>query len=264
MLSRSSSHTVKEAVERQFSQVAADYANSLVHQQGDEFQTMIELAELTGSERILDAGCGPGHTALTFAPHVAHVTAVDLSKAMLDQGRRLAMERGLGNVSFELGDVERLPFEDGSFDRIVTRYSAHHWPAPEKALAEFHRVLRMGPDLNPKLIIADVVSFSDCTVDTHLQTLELLRDASHVRDHLPEQWIDMLDAAGFHASLSMEWSLRIDFKSWVERMRTPADKVALLRILLTEAPDVVRESLQIEPSSDFGFRCALITGIPKL
>ena len=91
---------------------------------------MLALADLSGDERILDAGCGPGHTALTFAPHVAQVVGVDLSDQMLDQGRRLAAERGLTNVEFRTGDVEALPFDSGEFDVVVTRYSAHHWPAP--------------------------------------------------------------------------------------------------------------------------------------
>ena len=110
----SPSPTVKQAVESHFSPVAAKYASSVVHAQGDELEMMLDLAAVIGSERVLDAGCGPGHTALTFAPHVAEVVGVDLSDAMLAQGRQLAAERSLTNVEFREGDVEALPVEDGS------------------------------------------------------------------------------------------------------------------------------------------------------
>ena len=79
--------SVKAAVESQFASVAANYASSRVHSQGDEFKRMLELAALDGTEHVLDAGCGPGHTALTFAPHAGALTAVDLTEAMLEQGR---------------------------------------------------------------------------------------------------------------------------------------------------------------------------------
>lgn len=251
--------TVKQTVESRFGQVAANYASSIVHQQGEEFSVMLELAELSGTEQVLDAGCGAGHTALTFAPHVRHITAVDLTEAMLEHGRRLAAEKNLGNVTFKLGDVEQLPFEDNTFDLVVTRYSAHHWPNPDQALTEFYRVLRKNNAKNAQLLIADVVSYNDYTADSHLQTIEILRDSSHVRDHTPDQWLAMLDNAGFEAKLSYEWLLWIDFDSWVERMRTPADNAAIIRKLLQEAPDIVREKLRVESNGDFSFRSALFS-----
>src|SRR5690606_16665032 len=116
-----------------------------------------------------DAGCGAGHTATTFAPHAAGVVALDFTESMLVQVQQLAAEKGLTNVETRLGDVEALPFEDASFDLVVSRFSAHHWPHPQQALAEFRRVLCPGG----RVLIADVVGFDDPTCDTFLNTVEL-------------------------------------------------------------------------------------------
>src|SRR5690606_3524395 len=126
--------SIKAAVERQFSQVAENYRTSAVHAAGEDLARLVEAAALSGREAVLDAGSGAGHTALAVVPYAARVTSVDLSASMLAQGRRLAIERGLRNLHFEVGDVESLTFADGSFDVVTSRYSAHHWPHPQNAL----------------------------------------------------------------------------------------------------------------------------------
>jgi ubiquinone/menaquinone biosynthesis C-methylase UbiE len=258
----SRSSTAKQSVESRFSQVAADYATSAVHRYGLEFEAILDLAAPTGTEQVLDAGCGPGHTALTLAPHVHEVIALDLSQAMLAQGRRLARSQGITNVSFRTGDVEELPFDDGAFDLIVTRFSAHHWPAPETALSEFRRTLRTDGATPGRLLLADVVSFDDYTTDTHLQSIELLRDPSHIRDHTTGQWVEMFIAEGFQADVRFTWQLRLDFQSWVTRMRTPGDVVETIRKVLLNAPVEVQNNLNIEPDCSFSLPCALLHAVP--
>ena len=137
---------------------------------------------------FLDAGCGAGHTAASFAPHVAEVVALDFTASMLRQVEVLAKDRDLTNVNTRLGDVESLPFADAGFDLVVSRYSAHHWARPEQALGEFRRVLRGGG----KFVLSDVLGFGDYVCDTYLNAIEVLRDPSHVRDYTLEEWEDFL------------------------------------------------------------------------
>jgi ubiquinone/menaquinone biosynthesis C-methylase UbiE len=245
---------VKATVERQFSQVAEAYRTSAVHAAGADLDPLVTAARLTGTERALDAGSGAGHTVLALAPHAAEVVSVDLAEAMLAQGRRQAVERGLTNVLFERGDVEALGYADGTFDVVVTRYSAHHWPHPRRALAEFHRLLRPGG----RLLVSDIVSWDDFTLDTHLQAVELLRDPSHVRDHTEAEWLALLAAAGFAAEVVYRWPLRLEFDDWVGRMATPPDAVAMIRRLLDGAPGEVRATLDVGPDHSFTIRGALL------
>ncbi|MCB0139506.1 MAG: class I SAM-dependent methyltransferase [Caldilineaceae bacterium] len=252
----SQTDSIKSAVNQQFSQVAANYSTSAVHAAGADLQKMVELGRLTGVERVLDAGCGAGHTALAFAPFAREVMAVDLSEAMLGQCRTLAAARGITNADFRMGDVEQLDFGEGEFDLVVSRYSAHHWPHPQVAINEFARVLKPGG----LLLLDDIVSYDSHMCDSYLQTIEVLRDPSHVRDHTPQQWCAMFAAAGLQADVPYEGGVWIDFASWVERMNTPATAVAAIQQLFGVAPAEVQQSLQIAPNGDFTFRGAIMRG----
>ena len=251
------SSSIKDTVAQQFDPVADNYRTSSVHAAGEDLAQLVMHAALGGGEAVLDAGSGAGHTALAFAPHVQSVISVDLAPSMLAQGKALALERGVHNVEFRQADVEALPFADGSFDVIVSRYSAHHWPHPQRALAEFRRLLRPGG----RLLLSDIVSYDDFTADTHLQTLELLRDRSHVRDHSVAGWLALLGAAGFTAGVPFTWALRLDFASWVERIRTPDEDVAAIRRLLDHAPAEVRTVLRVEADHSFTLQGAIFKAI---
>lgn len=248
------SSSIKSTVERQFSQVADNYRTSAVHAMGQDLAQMVAAGALSGREVVLDAGSGAGHTALAFAPHVAHVVSVDLSASMLAQGARLAAERAITNVEFRQADVEALPFAAGEFDLIVARYSAHHWPHPQAALAGFRRLLR------PRglLLLADIVSLDDFVFDTHLQAIELLRDPSHVRDHTAAAWLAMLAEAGMSGEVIFTWSLRLDFATWIQRMATPPAAEAMIRRLFDGAPTEVRAAFCVEADHSFTIPGALI------
>jgi len=247
---------VKASVQQQFGNVAANYATSIVHASGEDMNRMVQLAELSGTEKVLDAGCGAGHTALAFAPHVAEVIAYDLTLSMLEQVNRLAVERGVTNLTTQHGDVEKLPFENGTFDRVVSRYSAHHWPHPARALAEFRRVLKQGG----QFILSDIVADESPTLDTFLQTIELIRDPSHVRDHSISQWNMLLRDTGFTPEVLYTWQLPLDFDAWVTRMATPAPSVAMIRALFDGAPTEVRNAMDVQPNYRFQIPGALFRG----
>jgi len=251
-------HDLKASVQQQFGPVAANYSTSTVHAKGADLAEMVKAAHVTGAERVLDAGCGAGHTALTFAPLVAAVTAVDFTESMLGQGRALAAERGLTNLDFRYADVEALPFADGEFDLVVSRYSAHHWPHPERALQEFLRILRPGG----ALVMSDIVSYDDLICDTYLQAIELLRDPSHVRDHTVNQWTALLTAAAFtQVETAYTGPVWIDFADWIKRMATPAPNAQMIRTLFDGAPAEFRRALQIEANHDFSFTGAVLRAI---
>src|SRR5688500_14312800 len=135
---------VKESVRSQFGRVAANYASSAVHLDGPDLRAMREAWPLRGDELVLDAGTGAGHATLAFAPLVGKVVTVDLAAPMLAQAERLAGERGVTNVEFRQGDVEHLPFEAATFDLVVSRFAAHHFPHPARAVQELARVLKPG------------------------------------------------------------------------------------------------------------------------
>ena len=254
----STTMNLKQAVEAQFSAAATAYAQSGVHAGGPDLEAMLTSAATTGRERLLDLGSGAGHTSLFFAPHVAEVHALDLSEPMLDHGRRLARERSLSNLTWHRGEAESLPFPDAHFDLVTSRQSAHHYEDLERALGEVARVLEPGG----RFVVVDSVAPEDHAGDTFLNTFEVLRDHTHVRDHRVSDWGRMLEAAGMKAEAGPRWWLDMDFGSWVRRSATARDAVEALRAFVRRAPSDVREPFFPDPDgcSRVRLEAALIIG----
>jgi ubiquinone/menaquinone biosynthesis C-methylase UbiE len=238
-------HTGK--VEEQFGKVADAYLSSTVHSQGADLRTVGEKFRHASNATVLDLGCGAGHLGFAIAPHVRSVVAYDLSLEMLDVVCQEAGRRNLGNIVTRQGRVDELPFEDRSFDWVCTRYSAHHWTGVSHAIAEIRRVLKR----EGTFILIDTCAPAGALLDTHLQAIELLRDGSHVRNYTHAQWAAMLQIEGFEIEAHSLWKISIDFKSWVERMRTPSLHVAALTALLKKAPQEVRDYFQIAEDGSF-------------
>ena len=241
----STTHT--DVVQRQFGEQASAYLSSAVHAQGSEFALL--QAELSGraDARLLDLGCGAGHVSFHVAPLVAEVVAYDLSQAMLDVVASAAAERGLSNVSTQCGAAERLPFADAGFDFVFSRYSAHHWSDLGQALREVRRVLKPGG----VAAFVDVMSPGSPLLDTYLQSVEVLRDTSHVRDYSAGEWLRQVSEAGLFVRGHSRQRLRLEYSSWVERMRTPAAMRQAIRELQQAMGEEVRQYYQIEADGSF-------------
>ncbi len=110
-------------------------------------EPLIAAAEVAPGHEVLDLASGIGEPALTTARRVApggRVTASDLVPEMLAGAKRRAAEAGIDNMRFEIADMEALPFDDASFDRVMCRFGIMFCPRAERALAEARRVLRPG------------------------------------------------------------------------------------------------------------------------
>ena len=104
------------------------------------------LPYLRPGMRLIDCGCGPGSITADLAEAVApgEVVGFDLRPDALAQGRLLARERGLPNLTFELADIYRLPHADNSFDAAWSCAVIQHLADPVQGLKEIRRVLRPG------------------------------------------------------------------------------------------------------------------------
>lgn len=251
----------QELVAAQFGATASAYLTSTVHAQGADLEQLKQaLAHLkpVAHSRVLDLGCGAGHASFAAATVANEVVAYDLSAEMLDVVAGAARDRGLSNITTRQGAAERLPFDDASFCAVVSRMSAHHWRDVPAALRDIRRVLKP----NGKVVLIDIVGAEDPLCDTWLQSVELLRDPSHVRDNTPVGWARLFGQAGFEVEVSPVWRIEIEFQSWVARMRTPEVAQAAIRHLWDKAPAEVRDRYRVKPDGSFALEAAMVTAVP--
>ena len=237
----------ENTVTQSFGPRAAAYLTSQVHATGRDLELLAAALAETPNAKVLDLGCGAGHASYAAASAVAEVVAYDLTEAMLRVVERTAQERGLTNVRTVQGSAERLPFADSSFDWVISRYSAHHWRNLPAAMLEIARVLKSGG----QVCLIDVAGGPEPLLDTHLQSVEMLRDPSHVRDYTEGEWLRYFSDVSLKAEVTERWRLPAEFSSWIERMNTPAERVTAIREVWTTAPAEVREHYAVAADGSF-------------
>jgi ubiquinone/menaquinone biosynthesis C-methylase UbiE len=121
---------------------AGEYADLSPHI-ADVGERVIGLAEIVPGMRLLDIACGTGNAAIPAARAGAIVTAVDLTPKLLDAGRARAATAGV-DIVWREGDAEALPFEDHTFDRVVSTFGHMFAPRHQRAADEMARVCRPG------------------------------------------------------------------------------------------------------------------------
>jgi len=203
---------------------ADQYTTSAAHTDRQVLGRLVEIADPKADWRVLDIGTGTGHTALAFAPHVREVVGLDLTEEMLREARKLARERGVGNVAFRAADVHRLPRElDGAFDLVTCRRAAHHFGDIHRAVAEMVRTLRSGHTL----LIDDRSVPEDDWIDETMHRLDCLHDESHVRQYRPNQWCALLETAGLSVELVEPYTKHRPVTAFTNRV--PPENVAKIR-----------------------------------
>ena len=234
-------------VEQQFGEQASAYLSSAVHASGRDLVRLGERLLAEPQAAVLDLGCGGGHASYVAAQHVKSVVAYDLSARMLEVVAEAARARGYPHLTTQQGYAEQLPFADQQFDIVISRYSAHHWHDVGRALREVKRVLKPGG----KVIFMDVSAPGNPVLDIWLQTVEALRDTSHVRDYAPGEWLTMFTEAGLAVSAVQHDRLDLEFCSWIERMRTPAVMTEAIRAYQQSASDEVQHYFALQPDGSF-------------
>ena len=116
-----------------------------------------EIGRQRAGARVLDVPCGGGVAVRGLRPgQGVDYVAADISQRMLDRTARVARERGAADqVTTQLADVEELPYEDQSFDLVVSFTGLHCFPDPARAVVEMCRVLKLGGVLTGSAVLND-------------------------------------------------------------------------------------------------------------
>lgn len=131
------------------------------------------LGHLLPALEVADLGCGEGYLSIEAAAWARRVVAVDRSAAVLRKARALARKRGVTNVVWKRGELERVPLDAASVDVALLSQALHHAADPAVAIAEAARIVRPGG---------------------HVLVLDLRpHDQAWVRDRLGDQWLGFAD-----------------------------------------------------------------------
>jgi SAM-dependent methyltransferase len=248
-----------ETIREQFDRAAAAYGASPIFAKGHDLVLMVQTGSPAPDMTVLDVGCGAGHTAFAFAPHVREVTGIDLSPGMLAEATQQAAARGIANVRFLEASAAELPFADCQFDIVTCRYVAHHFPSLMPALTEIFRVIKPGG----QFLVTDIISPEDDALAEFINRIELLRDPSHSRDWTISEWQVAGESVGMPLAAIAEWKVPVDFADWTARQQTPPAAVAELEALLDSAPPAAQSAFSIvgAPQRSFYLWSALLRGL---
>lgn len=246
--------THHDRVNQQFSDQASAYLTSAVHASGRDLERLSVRLSAFPQAAVLDMGCGAGHASFIAAVKVKSVVAYDLSEQMLNVVSQAAATRGITNITPCQGYAEALPFPDETFDVVISRYSAHHWHDVGLALREVRRVLKP----NGRVIFMDIQSPGHPVLDIWLQTVEALRDTSHVRNYASGDWLRLFNEAGLMVNDVICDKLALEFSSWIARMRTPVVLSDAIRAYQKSASDQVKTYFQLQPDGSFTSDTVLI------
>lgn len=109
----------------------------------EPFITCFARFERWSGKRVLEIGCGPGIDLVQFARAEAKVSGIDISPHSVDLARKWLSINGC-TAEVQVGDAERLPYEDGQFDFVYSWGVLHHTPDIWQAVREIYRILKPG------------------------------------------------------------------------------------------------------------------------
>ena len=192
-----------------WSRRAEAFRESKTHREGEDLDRLVSWAE---GETALDVATGGGHVARRLRERGFTVVSCDPAPGMQPD---------------VICHAEHLPFADGSFDVVVCRIAAHHFPDIAAAVEEMARV-------SQRLLVVDDLLFDGEGVEE----AHRLRDPTHVRSYTEDEWRELLGTNGFEVEqVEVLGGRRLALESWLDRVEVPADDRPRILELLGDASD---------------------------
>ncbi len=231
---------IKESAIMQFGKQAEAYAKGNIFVDVVHLSEVVKRSGVEKNHRVLDIATGAGFLALEFAKKSDISIGCDLTRNMILKAREKEKILGLKNTGFLLSDVESLPFPDDCFDIVSCRFAFHHFPNPEKALLEMIRVSRH------RLVLVDGVSSEDVEKSLFHNSIEKMRDPSHVRIYSLSEIEDMFNVAGADITDITHWEIPQDFEEWMTRAGTDKAQTEMIESMMLKSIDGDRTGLWVK------------------
>lgn len=187
----------------------------------EHLQRIMKALDIQDDFQVLDLGTGSGFLAFPLAERFpeSQITGLDILPQTLARDAEKARAQNISNLHFICYDGMSLPFEDDTFDVIVSRYCMHHFPEIEKTFGEIARVLK----LDGQFFISDPTPNEDDFqrfVDTYMQ----MKDDGHNKFYTKDEFVRLAENAGLKLESSFDTHIRFPRKS-VDAYRKIAEDV---------------------------------------
>ena len=184
------------------------YRESAAHREGPDLDLLVAWVEQSGAKTALDVATGGGHVARRLRDIGVNVVTTDAAPGMEPD---------------VITRAEHLPFDDGSFDAVVSRVAHHHFDEPQAAIDEMARVS------GGLVVVVDNLFMSD-----EAEEADKLRDPSHVRNYTEAEWRAMFEHAGLEVEEVEHFDKPIEFQPWLDRVHCAGDDAGRVRELLAD------------------------------
>jgi ubiquinone/menaquinone biosynthesis C-methylase UbiE len=208
-----------DSIKREFSKQAPRWAKAEI---SSILQSIVARLNLQPHYLALDVAAGTGLLARAISPYVKQVTALDITPAMIQS----ANLQGITNINFEQGVAEELPFPEGTFDLVGTRFSIHHFLRPRVVIREMCRVC----GAKGRVLIIDLVSSENEHLARQYNALERLRDPSHTEALSLTALKRAVEDAGLRILDCYLLDVEMELEEWLETLG-PSESAAREQII---------------------------------
>lgn len=208
---------IEEIVRQSFSVQAENFESPAMSFSKQEYlQETLKAVGANKTDLALEVAAGTCACGRALADQVQHVVCLDLTPAMLAEGKKEAERQGKTNMTFLLGNAMELPFLPDSFDLVISRLAFHHFPDVRRPMQEMARVLKPGG----KLVLIDMEAAEEYLRQTE-DEIETLRDASHVKNLSREEMLHLFEEEKIEVEQCTSTKIPVSLDAWMQLTKTP-------------------------------------------
>ena len=232
-----------DLIKEQFDKQSATFGTMAGHY--DALDSIVRLSQTTSNDTVLDVACGPGIVACAFAKIAKKVQGIDLVPAMIERAQKAQKDQGLNNMSWEICNVNPLPYEHCSYSIVVSRFAFHHFIDPQAVLEEMTRVAKW----DGRVVVVDVF-MNDQNQASAYDTMEQLRDPSHTRALLLDELTNMFEKSELTLLAKQFYRLPVEVDELLKATVTPIKEAEEFKMIVKA--DVGVNKLGIEAKVNDG------------
>lgn len=190
------------------------YANII--KDDKHLSALMHLLEDGNYRKILDIGTGTGYLAFPLAEKfpASIVYGIDIAETIIEKNNENVKEKGLSNLFFRAFDGLKYPFEDESFDLIVTRYAFHHFPNVEDAIQQMNRILVKGG----MVLVSDPMR-NDKDVNGIIDEYMRVKKDGHIQFYSANELDELFLSSGFVKEKQLITNMKFPFASRPEYVK---------------------------------------------